>query len=79
MNGLPSLLPLLIVLACPLMMISMMKGMRGGGKDDQAMHDQHQKPVGPPPERIAELEGELARLKSEREHAPDFDKWEEGR
>jgi len=31
---LASLAPLLIVLACPLMMIFMMKGMHGGGEDE---------------------------------------------
>lgn len=32
---LAGLAPLLIVLACPLMMIFMMKGMHGGGEDDR--------------------------------------------
>jgi hypothetical protein len=75
MTGLLSLLPLLIILACPLMMLLMMRGM-------SARHDEHgagQEPpgqVGPPQERSAELEREVARLTSE--HADDFDRWEQG-
>ena len=42
---LAGLAPVLIVLACPLMMIFMMKGMHGGGdsehRDTNEAHDQH--------------------------------------
>jgi hypothetical protein len=37
-----SLAPLLIVLACPLMMIFMMKGMHGGRDDDHETHQRDQ-------------------------------------
>lgn len=51
-----SLLPLLIVLACPLMMIVMMRGHGGhGGHGDHSPDD----------DRVAELEREVARLRDE--------------
>jgi hypothetical protein len=76
------LLPVLIVLACPLMMIFMMREMHGGSSN-QTGHVDHQMGTAghmghePPPadDRIAELEREVARLKAER---GDFDRWEAG-
>lgn len=35
------LAPLLVVLACPLMMIVMMRGMHGGGSQDRDHTDRH--------------------------------------
>jgi len=57
-----ALLPLLIVLACPLMMIFMMRGMHGGQKTaettghDGALND-------PQGARIADLERQVAELR----------------
>lgn len=71
------LLPLLLVLACPLIMIIMMRGMHDGS-DAHTDHMEHGTPPAPPADdRIAELEREVARLKGER-HG-DFDQWEAGR
>jgi len=69
-----NLLPLLIVLACPLMMIFMMRGMHGGGASsqqhgevpsDQSAGTQHRN-AGDAELRIAELQHEVAALKSGR-------------
>jgi hypothetical protein len=67
------LLPLLFLLACPLMMIFMMRGMHGGG--GRTRHDGH--PADPAvridrDQRIAELEQEVADLRHVRsEHSED--------
>ena len=62
------LLYLLIVLACPLMMIFMMRGMHGGGH--HTMHGGAQErptivDTDAQDARIAELEREIARLRAE--------------
>lgn len=67
-----TLIPLLIVLACPLMMIFMMRGMHGSHSTDEAARRQPEHTTHPPAEtdrdaRIAELEREVAAL---RHHAP---------
>jgi hypothetical protein len=67
-----NLLPLLIVLACPLMMIFMMRGMHGGGTNtqqhgevptQQSARAEHND-AGDAALRIAELEREVAALKN---------------
>ena len=67
-----TLIPLLIVLACPLMMIFMMRGMHGShGNDDQPTpHDQQprSRPDVARDERIAELEREVAALRDQDRH-----------
>ena len=70
MDALISALPILIILACPLMMIFMMRGMHGGhGDGDQQghTHDQHERirPDVAREERIAELEREVAALRDQ--------------
>jgi Protein of unknown function (DUF2933) len=65
-----NLLPLILVLACPIMMIVMMRGMHGGGQGTKAGHDSDvdQTQAGPPAlqavdQRITQLEHELAQLR----------------
>ena len=64
-----NLLPLLIILACPLMMIFMMRGMHGGNDHDQQQHTpdpQARSPFDPTSEdRIAELEREVEALREQ--------------
>jgi hypothetical protein len=62
------ILPLIFLLACPLMMIFMMKGMHGG----HGGHDQHGDPQhhDDRDRRIAELEHQVAELQEQRT-APD--------
>lgn len=73
-----TVVPLALVLACPLMMIFMMKGMHGSGAGGQSMHGHQQQPtLGPPEERIAQLEDEVARLKAA--HPDAYGRWEAGR
>lgn len=65
------LLPLLFLLACPLMMIFMMKGMHGGG--GHAGHEGH--PADPAGQadrdrRLAELEQEVANLRNSASEHP---------
>ena len=63
-----NLLPLLIILACPLMMIFMMRGMHGGDGHDQQHTPDHQarSPYDPTSEdRIAELEREVEALREQ--------------
>ena len=73
MDALISALPLLIILACPLMMIFMMRGMHGGrGGDENAPTQKHDAGKRSPfdqsaDQRIAELEREVAALR-EQEH-----------
>ena len=66
-----NLLLLLLLLACPLMMIFMMRGMHGGrdrsdtGHDAQADHHEVHSPDGQPPDaRVAQLEREVASLRA---------------
>jgi len=65
------LLPILIILACPIMMIFMMRGMRTGrdkpepGRGPQAGNYGSHSPDGPGPDpRIAQLEREVASLRT---------------
>jgi len=65
-----NLLPLILLLACPLMMIFMMRGMHGGGQETKAGQDSpvDHTPAGPPAlqavdQRITQLEHELAQLR----------------
>ena len=53
-----NLLPLLVVLACPLMMIFMMKGMHGGHSAPTRVPDERDR-------RIADLEKQVAELREE--------------
>ncbi len=69
-------LPLLIILACPLMMIFMMRGMHGG--HDMGAHDKDPRHDGQTPrvdlrddQRIIDLEGQVAELRAERDRAED--------
>lgn len=71
------LLLLLFVLACPLMMILMMRGMHSGSDANTGHMDPGMPPTPPADDRIAELEREVARLKGERHD--DFDQWKAGR
>jgi hypothetical protein len=75
MGTMQNLLPLLIVLACPLMMIFMMRGMHSG---HDATHDATQVVRQDDPvtsdyraeARIAELEREVAELRDTPAHVP---------
>jgi hypothetical protein len=65
-------LPLLLILACPLMMIFMMRGMHGGhdmgAEDKDPRHEGHASPVDLPAEqRIIDLERQVAELRAERD------------
>ncbi len=65
-------LPLLIILACPLMMIFMMRGMHGGrdmgAQDRNPRHDGQAPRVDPPDDqRILDLERQVAELRAERD------------
>lgn len=53
---------LLILLACPLMMVFMMRGMGGGATTDKDPVNESQ-PVGDQDIRIAQLEREVAELR----------------
>ncbi len=74
----PSLLPLLLILACPLMMIFMMRGMSGGHDrrpastpGDRSTVDPAKASVAktdPRDARLAELEREVARLRAAETH-----------
>ncbi len=63
---------LLIFLACPLMMVFMMRGMHGG-RDDHAGHGAEPQPDDTSDrwdardDRLAELEGEVTELRAERD------------
>lgn len=63
-----SLLPLLVFLACPLMMIFMMRGMHGGKSSAPAPHEPASE--GSDAVRIAALEREVADLRAAQGHAP---------
>jgi hypothetical protein len=52
---------ILLVLACPLMMIFMMRGMHGGHGDSAGQHKDS------PDERIAELEQQVRELRGARD------------
>lgn len=68
----PNFLFLLLVLACPLMMIFMMRGM-SGGRDTGAGHGAASQGDQPPvadvdaDQRIADLERQVAELRAERD------------
>jgi hypothetical protein len=69
-----NLLPYLFLLACPVMMIFMMRGMRGGGHaTGETSHDTRprQDEPGTPEERIAALEREVAQLRALRGERPE--------
>ncbi|MEO7980627.1 MAG: DUF2933 domain-containing protein [Sporichthyaceae bacterium] len=70
-----NLLFFLFLLACPVMMIFMMRGMHGGGGTKKMSHDAHEgaqmdqrdaaaRDLQPPDERIAQLEHEVAQLRA---------------
>lgn len=66
-----SLLPFLFVMACPIMMIFMMRGMHGGhgtsklGPDVRRTHSEAGTPDGQASDaRIAELEREVAQIRT---------------
>ena len=69
----PSWLPLLVALACPLMMIFMMRGMKHGDHDQHVGHGGEQRTgagVGQADardERLAALEHEVAELRAARD------------
>jgi hypothetical protein len=67
-------LPLLLILACPLMMIFMMRGMHGGhdmgAEDKDPGQDGQAPPVDPRADkRIIELERQVAELRAARDRA----------
>jgi hypothetical protein len=68
-----SALPLLALLACPLMMLLCMRGMRGHGNQQQtpttSTHGATTGPPDPTSERITALERELAALRADRNGA----------
>jgi hypothetical protein len=70
---LASILPLLAVLACPVMMLLCLRAMRGHANHQQAATaSAHGLPDSPPDrtaERIATLERELAELRADRDRA----------
>ena len=68
MTTMRTLLPLLILLGCPLMMIFMMRGGHGHGAAHGSGHDAH-RPARTRDERIADLEREIASLRDEPEDA----------
>lgn len=70
MDALISALPLLIILACPLMMIFMMRGMHGGN-DDQPDQRNHSPFDSASDARIAELEREVAALRDKSRNRDD--------
>lgn len=70
-----NLLPFIFLLACPVMMIFMMRGMHGGGGTKETSHDAHEgaqmdqrqaaaRDLQAPDERIAQLEHEVAQLRA---------------
>ena len=66
-------LPLLILLACPLMMFFMMKGMNGGHSDGSGTGTQRESSApatepDPRDKRLAALEREVAGLRASRDH-----------
>jgi hypothetical protein len=69
------ILPLLAVLACPVMMVLCLRAMRGhGGHQQAATTSAHGLPDSPPgatAERLASLERELAELRADRDRAGD--------
>lgn len=62
-------LPVLFLLACPLLMIFMMRGMGGGMNHGSMKHDSDTQPYDAPvadaSQRIAALEAEVAELRSQ--------------
>ena len=65
-------LPLLLILACPLMMIFMMRGMHGGhdmsAQDKDPRHDGQAPGVDlPADQRIIDLESQVDELRAERD------------
>ena len=70
-----NLLPFIFLLACPVMMIFMMRGMHGGGETKKTSHGAHEgaqmdqrdaaaRDLQAPDERIAQLEHEAAQLRA---------------
>lgn len=74
-----NLLPFILLLACPVMMILMMRGMHGGGHgtsesghDTHLSHDEAANPDGQESDgRIAQLEREVALLRAVRGEHPE--------
>ena len=67
-------LPLLLILACPLMMVFMMRGMHGGHdmgvEDKDPRHDGHAPLIDlPDDQRIIDLQRQVAELRAERDRA----------
>jgi hypothetical protein len=70
---LASILPLLAVLACPVMMLLCLRAMRGHDGHQQpqttSAHGRPDNPPGPTAERLATPERELADLRADRDRA----------
>ena len=74
MSTVGNYLPLLLILACPLMMVFMMRGMHGGhdmgGDDKDTRHDAQAPSVDlRSDQRILDLERQVAELSAERDRA----------
>ena len=66
-----NLWPVLLLLACPLVMIFMMRGMHGGGHPGPSQHDRLHDVPDERDQRIAELEHRVAELSKDRAESAD--------